>query len=191
MAACRPPHHSYSSESLRIEILAQQKVATLVGTRNGGGGEIRPSQNPVRSCSRFVSPGVRVWCMPERVYKLYSRMCPRASCYLFPRGSVSSFLFLFFFKLTHPLFSFPSHPRFTPPSFAPVFTSRLAPHSPFSRFSLHLFAPSLSAPSSLLWSDHKANPYQMELDNAPQNFSQELFFPPCACVHAWTRHICL
>lgn len=104
MAACRPPHHSCSSESFRIEILAQQKVATLVGTRNGGGGEIRPPKTrPLvfqirlpQVCECDACPSVCTSCTRECVLV-------RPATF-FPRGSVSSFWFLFFFKGTHPFF---------------------------------------------------------------------------------------
>ena len=120
--------------------------------------------------------------MTEPVYNLYSPVYPRVSCCLLFHADPSLlFCSISFFREPHPFFPLSSHPRFTPPPFAPVFVSRLTPHSPPSRFSLHLFAPSLSAPSSLLWSDHKANPYQTELDNAPQNFSQVVFSSVCVC----------
>lgn len=86
-------------------------------------------------------------------------VCPAT----FSMQSISLFLSFFleskptlcFFHLAH------TSPFFILPPFAPIFISCLMSHSslhsPLLSFSLHLFASSLSTPSSLLWSDHKAN----------------------------------
>lgn len=102
-----------------------------------------------------------------------------------PCKSVSLFLSflqskpsLCFFHLTH------SSPSFIPLLLTPIFISCLMSHTPLSNlpfclFSFNLFAPSLSTPSSLLWSDHKANLIK-------RTFIRPLSFFPgvLSCKHA-------
>ncbi len=105
--------------------------------------EIRPPK-PL-ACSRFISPGVRVWCMREHedlpVCNLYLCLHPCVSCYLFPCKWVS--LFLSFLSVNPRCVSFilPALPHVSPP--APIFlilphVSLLTPSFP------SLFSPSVS-----------------------------------------------
>lgn len=81
----------------------------------------------------------------------------------------------FIFPMRHPV-SF--HHRLLPSFYS---ASCLAPHSfvVFPLFSLNLFAPSLSTPSPLLWSDQKPNLIKSIF---PAAFSQECFLTYCLAI---------
>lgn len=112
-----------------------------------------------KSCrfSRDMRIGAR-FCLPNLslVFQIHLPRCVNVTFVNFLFVILQSRPSLCFFHLTQ------ASPSFTAPLLMLIFMSCLVSHTPhsifpFCLFFLHLFAPSLSTPSSLLWSDHKAN----------------------------------